>query len=306
MFKKIIFTILCFITTMTANAESTKIYGVWGFTPGSTQGSYIRAILEESNRIQKKYEFVFEHKPGAGSYLAAKSVLERKNALLSNSAAQFVRPYLYPETAWKFNDFKPVMLMGMNPAVLVTNGRSLDDLIKQSKISLATSGTGSSTHLMAEVFAKEIKSKHPDKDIVMVHFKDTNEAFVSVMGGHTDATFEFLGDAKAKATASTKFIGLTGSRVLEGVPTLRSLGYTNLAGVQGIFAWYAPADMPTEQLIEFQKIFLEAEKSENVQRLYRSDFASRDSEIHKGENLNTWYQETIKRFSNYTQGITLK
>lgn len=306
MFRKIIFTVLCMLSAMSVSAETTKIYGVWGFTPGSTQGSYIRAILEESNRIQKKYEFVFEHKPGAGSYLAAKSVLERKNALLSNSAAQFVRPYLYPETAWKFNDFKPVMLMGMNPAVLVTSGRSLDDLIKQPKISLATSGTGSSTHLMAEVFAKEIKSKHPNKDVVMVHFKDTNEAFVSVMGGHTDATFEFLGDAKAKATATTRFIGLTGNRVLEAVPTLRSLGYPDLAGVQGIFAWYAPVDMPNDQVIEFQKIFLEAEKSENVQRLYRSDFASRDSEVHRGDNLNTWYQDTIKRFRTYTQDISVK
>jgi tripartite-type tricarboxylate transporter receptor subunit TctC len=291
--------------SFSAYAETTKIFGVWGFTPGSTQGSYIRAILEESNKVQKKYEFVFDHRPGAGSTIAAKSVLERKNALLANSAAHFVRPYLYPETAWKVNDFKPVMLMGMNPAALVTNGKSLDDLVKQPKITLATSGTGSSTHLMAEVFAKEIKLKNPTADIAMVHFKDTNEAFVSVMGGHTDATFEFLGDAKAKATPTTRLVGLTGNRVLEGIPTLRSLGYQELAGVQGIFAWYAPSDMPNEQVLEFQKIFLEAEKSESVQRLYRLDFASRDNDVHKGDNLNTWYRETLRRFRIYTQGITV-
>jgi tripartite-type tricarboxylate transporter receptor subunit TctC len=304
--KKFLLSIMLAIAPMFAFAEATKIYGVWGFTPGSTQGSYIRAILEESNKIQKKYEFIFEHKPGAGSFIAARSVLERKNALLSNSAAHFVRPYLYPETAWKFTDFKPVMLMGMNPAALVTSGKSLDDLVKQPKISLATSGAGSSTHLMAEVFAKEIKSKYPNKDIAMVHFKDTNEAFVSVMGRHTDATFEFLGDAKAKATPATRLIGLTGGRVLEGIPTMRSLGYPDLGGVQGIFAWYAPADMPNDQVAEFQKIFLEAEKSESVQRLYRSDFASRDANIHTGNNLTKWYDETAKRFSTYTQGISVK
>jgi tripartite-type tricarboxylate transporter receptor subunit TctC len=305
MLKKFLLTLFCALT-FSVQAETTKVYGVWGFTPGSTQGSYIRAILEESNKIQKKYEFIFENKPGAGSYIAAKSVLERKNALLSNSAAQFVRPYLYPETAWKFNDFTPIMLMGMNPAALVTSGRSLDDLVKQSKISLATSGTGSSTHLMAEVFAKEIKSKYPNIDVAMVHFKDTNEAFMSVMGGHTDATFEFLGDAKAKSTPVTRLLGLTGGKSIEGLPTLRSLGYPELSGVQGIFAWYAPTDMPNEQVLEFQRIFLEAEKAENVQRLYRLDYASRDNDIHKGDNLNIWYQDTIKRFKNYTQGIEVK
>ena len=49
-----------------------------------------------------------------------------------------------------------------------------------------------------------VKKKYPGKDIQMIHFASTNEAFLSVMGGHTDATFEFLGDAKAKATADMK------------------------------------------------------------------------------------------------------
>ncbi len=303
--KKVLLSAIIALAPMVSFAQ-TKIYGVWGFTPGSTQGNYVRAILEESNKVQKKYEFIFDHKPGAGSYIAARSVLERDNALLANSAAQFVRPYLYPETAWKFTDFKPVMMMGMNPAALVTAGKSLDDLVKQPKISLATSGTGSSTHLMAEVFAKEIKSKNPNADIAMVHFKDTNEAFVSTMGGHTDATFEFLGDAKAKATTATRFIGLTGPKSIDGIATLRSLGYPELAGVQGIFMWYAPANMPKEQVAEFQKIFLEAEKSEVVQRLYRSDYASRDSNIHSGENLNKFYTDTATKFKSYTQGISVK
>ncbi len=303
--KKVLLSAIIALAPMVSFAQ-TKIYGVWGFTPGSTQGNYVRAILEESNKVQKKYEFIFDHKPGAGSFIAARSVLERDNALLANSAAQFVRPYLYPETAWKFTDFKPVMMMGMNPAALVTAGKSLDDLVKQPKISLATSGTGSSTHLMAEVFAKEIKSKNPNADIAMVHFKDTNEAFVSTMGGHTDATFEFLGDAKAKATPVTRFIGLTGPKSIDGIATLRSLGYPELAGVQGIFMWYAPANMPKEQVAEFQKIFLEAEKSEVVQRLYRSDYASRDSNIHSGENLNKFYTDTATKFKSYTQGISVK
>lgn len=305
MLKKLLVSFFSFVS-LSAQAETTKIYGVWGFSPGTTQGSYVRAIIEESNRTQKKYEFIFENKPGAGSSIAAKNVLERKNAILANSAAQFIRPYLYPQTSWKFNDFKPIMLMAMNPAVLVTSGQSLNDLVSKPKITFATAGTGSAVHLFAEVFSKEIKAKFPNKDIAMVHFKDSNEAFLSVMGNHTDAAFEFLGDAKTKATSVTMLIGLTGEKSIEGIPTLQNLGYPELANLQGIFAWYAPADMPNEQVLEFQRIFLEAEKAENVQRLYRSDFASKNADIHKGDNLNIWYQDTIKRFKNYTQGIEVK
>jgi tripartite-type tricarboxylate transporter receptor subunit TctC len=303
--KKILFGLIALFTTSVYATDPIKIYGVWGFAPSTNQGLYVREILDESNKIQKKYEFIFENKLGAGSYVAAKNVLERKNAILANSAAQFVRPYLYPESSWNFNDFKPMMLMAMNPAVLVTSGQSLNDLVSKPKITFATAGTGSAVHLFAEVFSKEIKARFPNKDIVMVHFKDSNEAFLSVMGNHTDAAFEFFGDAKSKSLPVTRFVGVTGPTSVENIPTLKSLGYNDLEELQGIFGWYASVDMPKEQVLEIQKIFLQAEKIESVQRRYRVDFANRNANIHDGDNLNNFYQNTTKSFKRYTQGISV-
>lgn len=305
MLKRLLATLFATLALSAAAAE--KVTSVWGWIPTSTQGSYFRAILDEANRNQDKYEFVFENRPGAGASIAARHVLAQPGtAVFANSTAQFIRPYLYPDASFKLADFKPVMVMGISPAALITKGKTLDQLAKQDRINFATAGTGSTIHLMAEALAKDIKKKYPNKDIQMIHFASTNEAFLSVMGGHTDATFEFLGDAKAKATADTTLIGLTGKNRVENIPTLASQGYANLTELQGIFAIYVPAATPQATVDELQRIFLKAEQAERVQRLYQTDYATKEAYMTRPGDLNKWYNDLVKRFESYTTGIEVK
>ncbi len=304
---KRLFAFLFALIALTAQAQPTKVPGVWGWIPTSTQGTYIRAILEEANKNQNKYEFVFENKPGAGGSIAARHVLGQPGtAVLAGSAAHFVRPYLYPDTSYKLAEFKPVMVMGMSPATLVTKGKTLEQLLAQPKINFATAGTGSTIHLMAEAFAKEIKQKYPNKDIVMVHFSNSNEAFLSVMGGHTDASFEFLGDARGKATPETTLVGLTGHKKVEGITPLKDRGFNDMADLQGIFAFYVPAATPQATVDELQRIFLKAEQAERVQRLYQTDYATKEAYMTRPGDLTKWYNDLIKRFEHYTKGIEVK
>ena len=294
--------------SLVANAQSIKTPAIWGWIPTSNQGTYIRAILDEANKNQSKYEFIFENRPGAGSNIAARYALapHHSTVVFANSTAQFIRPYLYPDASFKISDFKPVMVMGISPAAMITKGKTLEQLLKQDRINFATAGTGSTIHLMEEALAKDIKKKYPNKDIQMVHFASTNEAFLSVMGGHTDATFEFLGDAKAKAMPETTLIGLTGKNRIEGIPTLASQGYPDLTELQGIFAFYVPAATPQAVVDELQQIFLKAEKVETVQKLYRTDFATKEAYMQNPGDLTKWYADTTKRFEYYTKGIEVK
>ncbi|MEN9389811.1 MAG: hypothetical protein RLY61_895 [Candidatus Parcubacteria bacterium] len=277
-----------------------KIYSVWGFAIGSTQGTYFRAILDEANKQQTKYEFVFENKPGAGGAIAAQHVKNHaSNSILAHSTAFFVRPYLYADNPYKFDQFKPLFVMGISPAALVTKGKTLDQLLSQDKINIATAGTGSTTHIMAEQFFK----RWPNKNIQMIHYTNTNEAYKDVLGGHVDATFEFLGDVKAKG--GTTIIGLTGKSKIDGLPLLKDVS-PELEHIAGIFAVYVSKDMSADKMKELQQILLKAEKHESVQALYKSDYATKDAYMQTPADLTQWYNSTVKQFEKYTNGIVIK
>ena len=58
------------------------------------------------------------HKPGAGGAIGASHVVgQERLALLGTAAAYFVRPYLYKDTPYNFDQFRPVHVMANSPAI---------------------------------------------------------------------------------------------------------------------------------------------------------------------------------------------
>ncbi len=301
--KRIIMTMFLCLFTVSASADNKRIPGIWGFAIGSTQGNYFRAILEQANKNQEKYEFFFDHRPGAGGAIAGRTALDHRGpVLMAHSGAFFARPYLYPANPYRFDQFRPILVMGSAPAVLITKNKTLDQLLSQSRILLGTAGPGSSTHLMAETLKKYL----PNSEVTMVHFKDTNEAYVNVLGGHIDATFEFLGDAKAKATADVSFVGVTGNQQVIGIEPLKNRGMADMQHVSGIFAIYVPLTMSASVYADIRDILLQAENSETVQTLYRRDFTYRDPVHQQVSGMQTWYDATVRRFKNLTASIKIE
>jgi tripartite-type tricarboxylate transporter receptor subunit TctC len=295
--KKLLTSFLLVLATTSYAKE--RVIAMWPFTPASTQGSYFRAILEQANKEQDKYEFVFENKTGAGGAIATQDIATVRTGtrILAHSAAYYARPFLYTDTPYNFEQFKPLMVMGFAPAALITKNKTLDQLLAQKKINVSTSGAGSSTHLLAEAFFKQYKE---GRDIVMVHYRDSNEAAKDVIGGQVDASFEFLGDAKSRGDLVT-IVGITGKSRIENFKLL-----PNMEDLVGIFAIYAPKDMPTGQIAEIQTMLLKAEKHNLVQTLYKKDYTYKDYNMTVPSDLTSWYTHTIKQFEIYTKGIKLQ
>jgi tripartite-type tricarboxylate transporter receptor subunit TctC len=300
--KKLLAVLIASLITSVV-AEPVKIPSVWPFAVGSTQGLYFRAILEQANKEQTKYQFQFEHKPGAGGAIGSKYVYDQypKIAILAQGPSFFVRPFLYPDTSYSLDQFKPLIIMGISPAVLVTKQKSLDQLIKQQKITFGTPGAGTLTHLTIENVARSLKGK----DIAIIHYKDSNEAFNAVMGGHIDASFEFLGDAKSRALPDTRILGLTGKVSHDKLPLLKDQGFKFMENLGFVFAIYVPNQLPNETIKELQTILLKAEKHESVQKLYQSDYATKDAFMQSPNDLTDWYKATIEQFKVLTNGIKL-
>lgn len=271
-----------------------RIPSIWAFNIANIQGTYYRAILEEANRIQNKYEFVVEHKPGAGGEIGAVYVNSQRTALLGTAAAYFVRPYLY-NTNYSFDQFKPIHVMANSPAALVTKDRSLQDITGQSKISIGTAGPGSGTHL----YALKFKEYFPDKDIAIVAYKSSTEALQDVLGGHIDLTFEFLGDAEAKGA---RVLGVTGRNKIKNYPLLKDIGYANQADLVGVYLILVKADMPVLQYREIQSILIKADQSPKVQELYASDYSSKPGNLTTYLDYLNWYDRTVQYYGKVTKG----
>ena len=209
--KKILFALMAVLVSFAAAAQQ-QIPSVWAFNIANVQGSYYRALLEQANQNQTKYQFIPEHRPGAGGSIAAGHVLNSERiVLLGTATAYFVRPYLYSTAGYTFDQFRPVYLIANSPVALTTRNKDLRTILSQDRIAIGTAGPGSGTHL----YALKFKARHPDKNIVIVPYKSSTEAVQDVLGGHIDLTYEFLGDAESRGV---RILGTTGPTKIKDYP----------------------------------------------------------------------------------------
>ena len=285
--KKLLFALLLSISSI-ASANQ-QVSSVWAFNIANIQGSYYRALLEQANQNQTKYQFIPEHKPGAGGSIAAAYVNNSDRiVLLGTAAAFFVRPYLYDSAGYTFDQFKPVYLIANSPVALTSKNKDLKTILSQDKISIGTAGPGSGTHL----YALKFKASHPNKEILVVPYKSSTEALQDVLGGHIDLAYEFLGDAEAKGV---KVLGTTGTKKIKNYPMLKDMGYPESVDLVGVYHILVKKDVSDEVVSELREIFNKAEKSPKFQELYKSDYSFKPV-LKTDKDYTNWYDNTIKSY----------
>ena len=150
MFKKIVLAALMAFSVSAFAAERITI--LWGFAPGANQGVFYRALAAEANKIQDKYEFLFEAKPGAGGAIAARYVLANpKNNVLGATSTFFIRANFDKETGYDLNQFQPVLVQTLHSplALFSTKYNKMSDLKGGTEFTVSISGYGSHSNLLA-------------------------------------------------------------------------------------------------------------------------------------------------------------
>jgi len=71
--KKIISILALSLFSILSQAKET-ITVIYSWTAADTAANFHRSLVEEANRIQDKYNFVFDMRPGAGGSIAANYV----------------------------------------------------------------------------------------------------------------------------------------------------------------------------------------------------------------------------------------
>ncbi len=230
-------------TATTAHGQTypTKpVHVIVPFTPGSATDVVARTVAQAlSTRMGQV--FVVENRPGAGGTIGANLVAKAAPdgyTLLVNSSGHTVNPSIYPSVPFDTaKDFTGISLLAAQPNILVVapskGWKSAGDLVKAAKaepgkLSYASAGAGSATHMNAEKFRVSAGI-----DAVHIPYKGTPEALTDTMNGRVDyffapviAALPMVRDNRVTALAvgSAKR-----ASVLPDVPTTEEAGYPGSA-----------------------------------------------------------------------------
>jgi tripartite-type tricarboxylate transporter receptor subunit TctC len=228
---------------------------VVGYSAGGAVDAVARTLGQALSKALGQ-PFVIENRPGAGTNIAVKSVIDAKpdgytllmaaNALAANMALYKPQPF----DAEK--DLVPVALVGRVPVVIAANVNTPYTNIKQvieaakqkpNSIAYASPGNGSTPHMAAELFARAAGI-----DLMHVPYRGGAQAITDVIGGQVPLLAMNALEVKPQvAGGKLKVLAtLTPQRtpIFPDAPTISEMGFRGFEAS----VWYAlmaPAKTPT-------------------------------------------------------------
>ena len=227
------------------------------FAPGGNVDITARAVAPEL-AILLGQQVIVENKPGAGGTIGANEVAKAPadgyTLLVGSNSTISVAPALYPKNPYHpVTDFTPISNLAQVPFVLVVHpsvpAQTLREFIalareKPDRFAMASAGTGSSNHLVGELFQSSTGTR-----LTHIPYKGSGQAILDLVGGQVEVFFDQLTSA-APNIRSGKLRALAVSSAarwpaLPDVPTFAEAGIpaqvmTNVTGL------LAPAGTPPE------------------------------------------------------------
>ena len=207
-------------------------------------------------------QFVIESRPGAGGTLATAAVARAEPdgyTLMMINDNHAVNPSVFKNIPYdSVKDFAPIGFVGSAPMALSANARlpvrSVQDLVELTrqqpgKISYASVGIGSASHLAGELFAAKAGVR-----MLHVPFRGGAPAINDLVAGHVDTMFvtAVVGGQHMKTGALTPLALAASARfeTLPEVPTMAEAGYPLEAAYW--FGLAAPAGTPPAVLARLE------------------------------------------------------
>ena len=227
---------------------------VVAYPPGGVTDLQARLVAA---KLHEKWgvPVVVENKPGANTVIAtdtvAKAAPDGQTVLLT--AMPFaLNPMLIAKLPYNSaTDLVPVTLLATVPNVLVVYPglpvNSLEDLIKLAraepgKLSFASTGQATSTHLSAELFGKMAKVQ-----LNHIPYKGSAPAHVDLISGRVSMMFD-NGALQQVKSGKLKALAVTSAKRAPWLPDTPTMMEQGLAGYD-VAAWYgvlAPGGTPAE------------------------------------------------------------
>ncbi|WP_212646529.1 tripartite tricarboxylate transporter substrate binding protein [Delftia sp. PE138] len=224
-----------------------------GSAPGGGTDAMARAVADRLAPLLRQ-PVIVENRPGVSNTLAvdmtAKST-DGHTMVMGVVTAHAIAPHLLKLGYDSNRDLVPVAYVGAVPNVLVVGNslpaNSVQELValarkEPGRINFASSGTGSTQHIAAEMFkdAAGIELTH-------VPYKGSAAALVDLVSGQVQMSFDTMPSVIGQIKAGKlRPLGVTSPRRNAQLPQVPTLAEAGLPGVE-IGAWYGiymPAATP--------------------------------------------------------------
>ena len=223
------------------------------FAPGGGTDFIARLIAQKlTERLGQ--QVIVENKPGAGGNLGAEFAVKSAPdgyTLLLVAGSYTVNPSLYKLSFDPVNDIAPIIQLSQGPFVVAVHpsvpAHNLKELIELArrqpdKLSYASAGSGSITHLASELFLDMAKIK-----IVHIPYKGTGPALNDTIAGSTQlifgsvsTTLQFIKSGRLRGLA------VTTPRRIPALPDLPTVAEAGVPGYE-VVLWHglvAPKGVP--------------------------------------------------------------
>ncbi len=227
------------------------------FAPGGSTDIFARLVGERLS-VSLGQPVIIENRAGAsgniGADAVAKSAPDGYTLLMATTGVMAINHALFrglPYDAAK--EFEPVVFIASITNVLAVPNdlpaKSVTELValakkEPGKLSYASSGAGSSTHLSAELF-----KSMAGIDVVHIPFKGSGQALIDVVAGRVSMIFDNMPSALPHIKGGKlRALGVTGSKRSDALLEVPTIAEAGIPGYESL-SWSgfaAPAGTPRD------------------------------------------------------------
>ena len=213
------------------------------FAPGGSTDIFARLIADRL-AAPLGQPVVVENRSGAAGNIGAEAVARAApdgyTLLMATTGVMAINNAMYRNMTYDAaKDFEPVVFVASITTVLIVPpelpAASVAELIalakrEPGKLSFASSGAGSSTHMSAELF-KSLSGT----DILHIPYKGSGQALPDLMSGRVSMMFENMPGAVSHIKAGkVRALAVTGLRRSPAMPELPTIAESGVAGYESL------------------------------------------------------------------------
>ena len=229
-------------------------------------------------------QIIIENRGGAGGTIATRQVARSEPdgyTLMIATSSLAINPSLYPNIGYDpRKDFAPIGLIATSSNVVLVHPSlavgSIAELIALAKgkpggLDFASTGTGSSVHLSAELFAAMagIRLNH-------VPYKGSGPALNDLLGGHVAMMFSTMASAAGLVRGDkVRALAVTGAQRSQLFPELPTVAEAGLPGYEAVLHYgiVAAAGTPRDIVMKLNAALNTALADDNVRNRLAIDGA---------------------------------